>query len=208
MLPLDRRLAAGLEELGVAPRAALRRKLLQYLRLLEKWNRVYNLTAVRDPEQMVTRHILDSVAIACFVTGPRVLDVGTGAGLPGIPLALALHSWRFVLLDARAKKTRFVLQAVAELALDNVEVVCARAQTYRPAQPFDTVIARAFAPVTGVLEKSGHLCAAHGRVLIMCGACPRQELTRLPPAYTVAAVEAVRVPGLSAQRHVVLIARN
>jgi 16S rRNA (guanine527-N7)-methyltransferase len=206
--PPDNRLTAGLECLGIESATDLREQLWQYLRLLEKWNRVYNLTAVRDPQEMVTRHILDSLAIASFVAGPRVLDVGTGAGLPGIPLALVLGSCRFVLLDARAKKLRFVTQAVAELGLDNIEVVRARVETFKPAQPFDTVIARAFASIAQVLEKSGHLCAAQGRILVMKGARPQQELRQVPAPYTVTAVEALQVPGLAAQRHLVVITRN
>lgn len=208
MPPPDNRLTAGLECLGIDPVTDLREKLWQYLRLLEKWNRVYNLTAVRDPQEMVTRHILDSLAIASFVVGPRVLDVGTGAGLPGIPLALVLGSCQFVLLDARAKKLRFVTQAVAELGLDNVEVVRARVETFKPAPPFDTVIARAFASIAQMLEKSGHLCAVQGRILVMKGARPQQELRQVPAPYTVTAVEALQVPGLDAQRHLVVITRD
>lgn len=204
-MELGKRLAAGLEELGLHPPAAVHRRLLQYLRLLQKWNRVYNLTGVRDPHEMLARHILDSFAVLRFVTGSRVLDVGTGAGLPGIPLALMLPASWFVLLDSSAKKTRFVRQVVAELELANVEVVCERAEKFQPPHKFDTLVARALAPIPDVLAASGHLCAASGQILIMKGACPRQELAVIPEGYAVSEVKALRVPRLNAERHLVII---
>ncbi len=198
-------LATGLELLGVDSEAAVREKLLRYLMLLEKWNRVYNLTAVRDVNEMVVRHILDSVAILSYVSGSRVLDVGTGAGLPGIPLALLLPAARIVLLDSSAKKTRFVRQAVAELGLANVKVVCERAERFQPARKFDTLVTRAFAPVADILTTSGHLCAPAGHILIMKGTHPEAELVDMPDGYGVAEIKRLRVPGLAAQRHLVII---
>jgi len=129
----------GVHALGLALAPAAQEKLIAYIELLAKWNQAYNLTAVRDPEQMIARHLLDSLAILPWVRGPRVLDIGSGAGLPGIPLALARPELQFVLLDSNAKKTRFITQALAELGLENVEVVHSRVEKYQPAVPFDPV---------------------------------------------------------------------
>ncbi len=204
-MELAQRLAIGLEQLGLRPAVAVQEQLLQYVQLLRKWNRVYNLTAVRSAREMVARHVLDSLAILPFVTGPRVLDVGTGAGLPGIPLALMLPTCRVVLLDSRAKKIRFVRQAVAELALANAEVVCERVEQFQPVQKFDTLVTRALAPIPRFLTIGGHLCAASGSILIMKGTYPRQELAAIPEDYAVSEVKRLRVPGLNAQRHLVII---
>mgnify|MGYP003333269013 FL=1 len=135
-------LAAGLRELGLELPTSAQAKALDYLALLQEWNRVYNLTGVRDPHEMVSRHLLDSLVITPFIAGRRVLDVGTGAGLPGIPLALALPSDEFVLLDSNAKKIRFVRHAVTVLGLENVSAVCERVQQYAPLAAFDTVVTR------------------------------------------------------------------
>lgn len=207
-MELANRLAVGLRALGLAPSPVVHTKLLQYLKLLQKWNRVYNLTAVRDPHEMVARHILDSLAIVPCIKGCRVADIGTGAGLPGIPLALALPEIRFVLLDRSAKKARFVLQAVTELGLSNVDVVRERAEQYQPTQAFDTLVTRALAPIADVLAAAGHLCADGGRILIMKGGYPTQELASVPAHYRVTEVQALRVPGLNAKRHLVVITRR
>jgi 16S rRNA (guanine527-N7)-methyltransferase len=198
-------LRAGLAGLGLELDAAAVGKLLGYLGLLEKWNRAYNLTAVRDPAQMVARHLLDSLAVLPFLAGRRVLDIGTGAGLPGIPLAIARPDMEFVLLDSNAKKTRFVTQAAAELSLGNVTVVAERLEHYRPPQGFDTLVARAVGTIADMLDAGRHLLAAGGRFLAMKGVYPQEELAALPAGYQVAGVEAVRVPGLDAARHVVII---
>ncbi len=179
--------------------------LLRYLELLRKWNRVYNLSGVREPHAMVTRQLLDSLAISAFILGPRVLDVGTGAGLPGIPLALALPHAHFTLLDASRKKARFLRHAVTMLGLSNATVVCARAQDFEPGTGFDTVVARALAPIGTALASAGHLCASHGRILLMKGSYPAAELAALPAGYAVDAVQTLHVPGLGAQRHLVMI---
>jgi 16S rRNA (guanine527-N7)-methyltransferase len=153
---------------------------------------------------MVTRHLLDSLAIRPYLAGPRVLDIGTGAGLPGIPLAVACPDISFTLLDANAKKTRFVTQAVAELGLKNVEVVQERAENYRPAEKFDTLVSRAFASIADMLAATRHLCAPRGRFLAMKGACPEEELAAVPAGFSNQVV-ALTVPGLAAQRHLVIL---
>lgn len=206
-MDLAEQLADGRRALNIACSSDIDAKLLHYLRLLQKWNRVYNLTAVHDPREMVTRHLLDSLAMTSHMVG-RVVDVGTGAGLPGIPLALVLPQLHFVLVDSNAKKTRFVVQAVSELGLSNVDVVCERVEALKPLQAFDTLIARAFAPIADVLAVSSHLCAEHGRILIMKGKNPEHEFTSVPAHYKVMDVRAVRVPGLNAKRHLVVIARQ
>ncbi len=195
----------GLAALGLAPGAAVEQRLLDFLALLGKWNRTYNLTAVRDPEEMVTRHLLDSLAIEPHLRGPRVLDVGTGAGLPGIPLALVHPELSFVMLDSLAKKIHFVRQAIAELGLTNAEAVQARVEDYRPAAPFDTVVARAFASIPDMLAHAGHLCARGGRFLAMKGGHPRAELDAVPAGFTVEVVHRLSVPGLDAERHLVVL---
>ncbi|NIP73904.1 MAG: 16S rRNA (guanine(527)-N(7))-methyltransferase RsmG [Gammaproteobacteria bacterium] len=198
-------LEEGLEGLGLALASADRDRLLQYLELLRKWNRVYNLTAVRTVPEMVTRHLLDALAVLPHVQGARVLDVGTGAGLPGIPLAVVSPDRRFTLLDASAKKIRFVTQAAAELHLANVTPVHRRVEDFRPPQPFDTVIARAFSALAQLTSSAGPLCRSGGRILAMKGAYPAGELADLPPGYAVADVVPLHVPGLDAQRHLVVV---
>ncbi|MFQ5936886.1 MAG: 16S rRNA (guanine(527)-N(7))-methyltransferase RsmG [Acidiferrobacterales bacterium] len=198
-------LAAGLRELSVELSADVQARSLEYLTLLTKWNRVYNLTAVRDPCEMVARHLLDSLAAAPFIKGPRVLDIGTGAGLPGIPLALALPDARFVLLDRSAKKARFVRQVVAELMLRNVEVVCARVQDFAPANKFDTLVTRALASINELLAMAGHLCARDGRILFMKGADPAAELVAIPRGYKLNEVKRLQVPATEAERHLVWV---
>ncbi len=200
----EQRLRQGLQSMGIELPPGTEGRLLDYLQLLEKWNRAYNLTAVRDPDQMIGRHLLDSLAVLPFVHGPRVLDVGTGAGLPGIPLALARPRLDFTLLDSNAKKTRFVTQAVHVLGMANVTVVQTRAEAFEPLQPFDTVIARALASIPDMLAATRHLCAPGGRWLAMKGVFPQEELTGIPAEYT-AEVRPLRVPGLEAARHVVII---
>ncbi len=198
-------LARGLERLELPLDAAARQRLLRFVELLARWNRAYNLTAVREPAAMLTHHLLDSLAVAPFVEGPRIVDVGTGAGLPGLPLALACPERHFVLLDSRAKKTRFVTQAAAELGLSNLDVVNSRVQDYAPSAPFDTVLTRAFSSLDEMLAVTRHLCAPRGLFLALKGAFPESELAALPAGVAVERVAPLTVPGLSAARHVVLL---
>jgi len=184
---------------------AQQRLLLDYLALLNKWNRTYNLTAIRAPQEMVGRQLLDSLSILSLVSGQRVLDVGTGPGLPGIPLAIALPERHFILLDSNGKKTRFVQQAVLELGLGNVTVVQARVEAFRPAEGFDTITARAFADLPKMLELVRHLLAAGGRLLAMKGVLPADEIQALGALGLRSEVRPLHVPGEPGERHAVLL---
>jgi len=201
------RLRDGSRALDLAmPEPALER-LLTYLHELQRWNQTYNLTAVRDLEEMVPRHALDSLAVHRFVAGSHVADAGTGAGLPGIPLALALPDTHVTLIDSGVKKVRFLRHIAGLLALPGVEVVHARIEDYSPASAFDTVVARALAPVPRLLALAGHLCRPGGRMLAMQGRRQEAELDALPHGWNVEAVEQLTVPCLDAQRHVVVLRR-
>jgi len=210
---LSARLSAGIRELNLDCPLDVQAQLLDYVRLLDKWNRVYNLTAVRDPAEMVTRHLLDSLTVLPYLKGERILDVGTGAGLPGIPLALLSAQThperRFLLLDSNSKKTRFMQQAVAELGLDNVQVVHARTEAFLPeqGQGFDTVVSRAFASVADMLAGAGQHCAPEGVILAMKGADPALELVDLDANFVVEQVHRLVVPGLDEDRHLVCLRR-
>ena len=176
-------------------------KFVVFIRLLEKWNRVTNLTAVRDPLQMVTRHILDSLAVVPFLTRGSLLDVGTGAGLPGVPIAIASPGLDVTLLDSNAKKLRFVRQATAELGLDNVQVVQARMQEYQPGRSFDMVISRTVASLSELYQQTVHLLRPGGRMLFMKGAVPEQEIGALQDGRAGLHIEHLNIPGLAAERH-------
>lgn len=197
----------GLAEMGLEIPEARANRMLDYLDILAKWNRIYNLTAVRKTEQMLTRHLLDSLAILPYVRPGRIIDVGSGAGLPGIPLALAMPESEFVLLDSNSKKTRFMQQAKADLQLDNLEVVHERVEDYRPEARFDTVVSRAYSSLSGMLESTAHLLKEDGINLAMKGVYPLAELDAIPEGYELVGVEQLHVPGLDADRHVVIIKR-
>lgn len=199
-------LRRGIEVLGLALDAMQQEQLLTYLMLLVKWNKVYNLTAIRAPGEMVTKHLLDSLAVLPHLQGGRVLDVGSGAGLPGIPLAVADPAREFTLLDANSKKTRFLLQAKGELRLSNLSVVHSRLEQYRPGRLFDTVTARAFASLAEMAAGTAHLLAPGGSLLALKGDYPQQELDALPAGFAVREIIALTVPGLEARRHLVRIA--
>lgn len=206
-------LSAGLKALNLECGLDVQARLLDYVRLLDKWNRVYNLTAVREPAEMVTRHLLDSLTVLPFLNeqAQRILDVGTGPGLPGIPLALLSESAnperRFVLLDSNSKKTRFLQQAVAELQLHNVQVVHARTEAFQPDAGFDVVVSRAFASIADMLAGAGQHCLPGGRMLAMKGADPVAELQDLDPAFALEQVHRLTVPGLDEERHLVCLRR-
>ena len=183
-----------------------RQRLIGFLTLLLRWNRTYNLTAVRDPEVAVTRHLLDSLAVLPYLTGSPVLDLGSGAGLPGIPLAIAAPSHRFVLLDGNGKKIRFVRQAALELGLSGVEAVQARMESYRPQQKFATIISRAVAELETLWRAAEPLLATPGRVLLMKGRRPEAELAALSAPNP--QCHRLSVPGLEAERHLIEIRRD
>lgn len=205
MHDITRLLTAGIAELGLQVTASAPAALSDYIEVLQQWNQRYNLTAVRDPSQMVSRHVLDSLAVAPFLHGDSILDVGSGAGLPGIPLAVAFPGRRFVLLDSNGKKIRFLTQVVTELGLRNAEVVQARAEDYRPAEGFATVTSRALASLADFLSWTMHLGGPGGRWLAMKGVRPEQELQKLPSGFRVIKVHPLKVPGLDAQRCMVEI---
>ena len=202
------KLAEGLAALSLDLSDHVQHQLIDFLHLLVKWNRAYNLTAVRQPEQMVTRHLLDSLVIGPYIQGPRILDVGTGAGLPGIPLALAYPNCQFTLLDSSGKKIRFVTQAVAELGLVNVDVVQSRVEAYQPASRFDTVTARAYSSIEELVKQTAHLLADGGQYLIMKGAYPVAEVEAMPAGYHLEAIHPLQVPRLDAQRHLLVVRAN
>lgn len=199
-------LCRGIDRAGLAVPEDASRRLLAFVELLAKWNRTFNLTAIKDPEQMVIRHILDSLVVLPYINGTRIIDVGSGAGLPGIPLAVVKPQWSVTLLDKQAKKARFMRQAAAELGLDGVQVVHQRAEAYRPRELFDTVITRAYASLRQMVETCGHLCAPAGRLLAMKGREAGGELRELPDGYRWERTIALGVPGLNAARHLVVIA--
>jgi len=198
------RLAGGLRELGLSLDDAQQRALLAYRDLLVKWNRAYNLTAVRDPGEMVQRHLLDSLSVLAHLDNRDTLDVGTGAGLPGIPLAIARPDLRFVLLDSNGKKTRFVRHARRELGLSNVEVVNTRVEQYRNAP--SQIISRAFAALPDMLQALAPLITDGSRVLAMKAAAADQELAGLPDGWR-ARVAPLSVPGLAEARVLVIASR-
>ena len=200
-------LSNGLRQLNLAQPLdeKQRSNLIKYVELLAKWNKTYNLTAVRKPEQMVTRHLLDSLSICPYLRGKSVLDVGTGAGLPGIPLAIVFPDRHFTLLDSNNKKTRFVVQAVSELELSNVDVVQSRVEEYKPDTSFDTITTRAYSAIGGMVKQASHLMANDGVFLAMKGANPVAEIDELPSNYVVNQSIEIKVPGLEEERHLLEI---
>ncbi|MCY7389380.1 MAG: 16S rRNA (guanine(527)-N(7))-methyltransferase RsmG [Burkholderiales bacterium] len=206
-------LESGLAEMGLALSQAVRDNLLGYVSLLEKWNKVYNLTAVRDPARMIGLHILDSISVLSQIEGhKRILDVGTGGGLPGIPLAIVLGTTapdaRVTLLDTITKKTTFVRQVIGELRLTNASVITQRVESYRPRQTFDVVISRAFAELKDFVEGAGHLCTDEGKMLAMKGVHPLDEIARVSSAFVVEEVIPLQVPQVDGQRHLVVIKKK
>lgn len=197
-------LGHGLRALGIGLDEAQQTLLLDYLALLQKWNRAYNLTAIRDPREMVSRQLLDSLSILPLLHGRAVLDVGTGPGLPGIPLAIASPERRFTLLDSNGKKTRFVQQAIHELALGNVQAVQERVESFRPPAGFDTVVSRAFAALPKMIDLTRHLLTPGGLLLAMKGVVPEAEIDQLRQTGMVVEVVRLRIPGSEGERHAVL----
>jgi 16S rRNA (guanine527-N7)-methyltransferase len=180
-------------------------RLLRLLDELERWNRTYNLTAITQREEMVTHHLLDSLSVHADLQGTTVADVGTGAGFPGLPLAVVNPQRRFTLIDSNGKKVRFVAHAARVLELSNVTAVHTRAESSNPASPFDTVIARAFAALPDLLRQVTPLCGPQTRVLAMKGKWPEREIEALPPGWRVATSRQIDVPGLGETRCVIAL---
>lgn len=193
-------LQQGLEKMHLRLDAAQIDALLSYISLLTKWNRVFNLTAVRDPVQMISRHLLDSLTVLPHISGTTLLDVGSGAGLPGIPIAITQPQLVCTLLDSNSKKTRFMQQAVAELHLDNVTVIHSRVEDAN-LTPADTLVSRAFSSPLDIIEVAGHLCADHGVMLFMLGHTGRL-LDELPVNFQLTRLESVTVPFEEGTRHI------
>jgi 16S rRNA (guanine527-N7)-methyltransferase len=182
--------------------------LLALLDELTQWNQAYNLTAIEERRAMITHHLLDSLSVNAELVGQRIADVGTGAGFPGLPLALLNPERQFTLIDSSGKKIRFVKHAARALGLTNVEAVQARAEAFTPDQPFDTVVARAFAALPELLERVAGLCGTSTRVLAMKGKYPAEEIAAIQRPWALQATRALSVPGLGAERHVLrLVAR-
>lgn len=199
--------ALGLDADVLAP------PLLAYLALLDRWNRTYNLTAIRDPREMVTRHLLDSLAMHPFVDGlaargGALADLGTGPGLPGIPLAIAKPCLRVTLVESNGKKARFLREAVRTLKLDNARVAEARAEALDEPQAYDALTARALDVLDGIIAVGGHLLKPGGQLLAMKGVRPDDEIAALPPGWSLASLHPLAVPGLVGERHMVIVRRD
>ena len=206
-MTLSEQLASGAAQLGLSLPHQSQNKLLEFLTLLEKWNRVYSLTSVREPAQMVSQHLLDCLAIVPHVSASSALDLGSGAGLPGIPLALALPNVQVTLLDSNQKKAAFIRQAVIELGIDNASVACSRVQGWQPGRLYDLIVSRAFSDLGEFVGVAGHLLGPDGALAAMKGAYPEEELGHVPPGFRLRAVHRLAVPGLAAERHLVMIER-
>jgi 16S rRNA (guanine527-N7)-methyltransferase len=192
-----------LDGLDLGP--AQEQMLLEYLVQLEHWNKAYNLTAVRDPVEMVTRHLLDSLSVAPFIEGGRLLDAGTGAGLPGIPLAVARPALEVTLLDSSGKRVRFLSHVRRQLGLENISPVQERLESFAPDQPFDVIISRAFSDLVSYAQAARHLAAAPARLLAMKGRYPERELQEVPEWLRIDSVEKLVVPALQEDRHLVIM---
>ncbi|EBM4148198.1 16S rRNA (guanine(527)-N(7))-methyltransferase RsmG [Salmonella enterica] len=182
--------------------------LVAYVDMLHKWNKAYNLTSVRDPNEMLVRHILDSIVVAPYLQGLRFIDVGTGPGLPGIPLAIVLPDAHFTLLDSLGKRVRFLRQVQHELKLENITPVQSRVEAYPSEPPFDGVISRAFASLNDMVSWCHHLPGEKGRFYALKGQLPGDEIASLPDHFSVESVEKLRVPQLEGERHLVIIKSN
>jgi 16S rRNA (guanine527-N7)-methyltransferase len=201
-------LSQGARELGVDLSEVQHEKLLGYLSLLIKWNKAYNLTAVRDPDEMVSRHLLDSLSVVPYIQGERQLDVGSGGGMPGIPLAILFPDMHITCLDSNGKKTRFLTQIKLELKLDNLQVIHSRAEAFQPEQPFTGIISRAFSSLEDFTQWTRHMGDTHTRWLAMKGLHPADELVALPADFRLESAQALAVPGCQGQRHLLILRRT
>lgn len=204
MTPAEQ-LDAGAAALGIALPADTRERLLAYAALLAKWNRVYNLTALREPSSIVSHHLLDCLAVLPQLHTDSLADVGSGAGLPGIPLALARPDWRVALVESSHKKASFLTQAKIELEAANVRVVCERIEQWHPDERFGCVISRAYSDLAAFVGGCAHLVAPGGTFAAMKGVYPFEEIARLPEGFVLERVVALAVPGVEAARHLVIV---
>lgn len=198
-------LRQGVAGMGLALPEAAMDQLASYLALLVKWNRVYNLTAIRDEARLVSHHVLDSLSVVSHLPNGNIVDVGSGAGLPGIPIAIACPSRAVTLLDSNHKKGAFLKQAIAELGLATVQVVIERVEAYRPTESFKIVISRAFSDLADFAKLAGHLCASDGVMIAMKGLHPDDEIAQLPSSWTVEKTFRLEIPQLEASRHLVFL---
>lgn len=201
------RLSAGLSGLGLTLAPAQRAALATLMAELADWNTRVNLTGITDPAEVVDKHLLDSLAVLPWLKGHSVADVGSGAGFPGLPLAVADPERRYTLIESTGKKVKFLRHAIERLELPNVDVLHGRAEALKPSQAFDSVISRALGPLSDFVRVAGHLAGRRGRLLAMKGKAPAEELKALPPGWKALAVHPVRVPGLDAERCLVELAR-
>ena len=205
-MSIEASIRQGASALGLALPDEAAARMAQHVALIEKWNRVHNLTAVREPEQMAILHVLDSLSLVPHLgAAATLLDVGAGAGFPGIPVALARPDIAVTLLDSSHKKTTFLEQAKAELKLANVTVACERVEQWKPATRYDVVVSRAFADLSDFVGLAAHLMAPGGRILAMKGVYPYEEIARIPGTHRVSEVVELKVPTLDAKRHLVRI---
>jgi 16S rRNA (guanine527-N7)-methyltransferase len=193
--------------MGIAGAIDVAGILARFLDLVRKWNKVYNLTKILSDERMVVEHVLDSLSVLPLIRGPNVLDVGTGAGFPGIPLAVAEPTMNVTLLDSSQKRCAFLRQAAIDLGLRNVDIACARVEQFRPARPYDTVVSRAFAECADFAAAASGLIHDHGILVAMKGVYPTEEIARIPSSVRVREVVRLQVAGLDAQRHAVIMTK-
>lgn len=201
-------LEAGLGILGLPLDPERRRRLLAFAAMVERWNRTFNLTSIRDPKRILTHHLLDSLAVLPHLPPGSLADIGTGGGFPGLPVAIAQPERAVTLVDSNSKKTAFVRQAVIELAVPNISVHEGRAEDWKPDTAFDILISRAFASLAGFVGATRHLLAGTGEWIAMKGALPEAEIAELPPDIEVAALIRLDVPSLDAQRHLIRLRRR
>ena len=202
------KLSRLLDQAGISLTDHQKNQLVAYVDMLNKWNKAYNLTSVRDPNEMLIRHILDSIVVAPYLQGERFIDVGTGPGLPGIPLSIVRPECQFTLLDSLGKRVRFLRQVQHELKINNIEPVQSRVEAFPSEPPFDGVISRAFASLNDMVSWCKHLPAQEGRFYALKGLVPEDEIAQLPVGYVVESIVKLQVPQLDGERHLVIIKAN
>ncbi|MGP3592407.1 16S rRNA (guanine(527)-N(7))-methyltransferase RsmG [Vagococcus sp. WN89Y] len=202
------KLSRLLDEAGISLSTSQQQQLVAYVELLHKWNKAYNLTSVRDPNEMLIRHILDSIVVAPHLQGSRFIDVGTGPGLPGIPLSIVRPESHFTLLDSLGKRVRFLRQVQHELKLENIEPVQSRVEDFPAEPPFDGVISRAFASLNDMVSWCQHLPGEQGRFYALKGLVPEDEIALLPAGLAVESIVRLSVPHLDGERHLVIVKPN